>query len=184
MQQNEIERSRYSYTHSTSAIRRRTLPKKDDISPEQQQPSIESFKFNIPSVPPLVAPARSITNVSNQTDYDQSSNAVSTHSVSSTIISTNSKYPSLTEAILAEHDRLHENVPSSHTTKQDNLIKWTQELALCGRLSPPCPDQDISLESVQNDSTDSKPTPVILQSNTKEILSMIVFIYSKKTLIF
>ncbi len=183
MQQNEIERSRYSYTHSTSVIERHrkksTLPKKDDISP-----SIESFKFNIPSVPPLVAPARSITNVSNQTDYDQSSNAVSTHSVSSTIISTNSKYPSLTEAMLAEHDRLHENVPSSHTTKQDNLIKWTQELALCGRLSPPCPDQDISLESVQNDSTDSKPTPVILQSNTKEILSMIVFIYSKKTLIF
>ncbi len=172
MQQNEIERSRYSYTHSTSAIRRRTLPKKDDISPEQQQPSIESFKFNIPSVPPLVAPARSITNVSNQTDYDQSSITVSTHSISST----NSKYPSLTEAILAEHDRLHENVPASHTTKQDNLIKWTQELASCGRLSPPCPDQDISL-----DSTDSKPTPVIPQSNTKEILSMIAFIYSKKT---
>jgi len=172
MQQNEIERSCYKYSlvnvHSASTIRRHrsksTVTNKEDIPPEPP------FKFNIPSVPPLPIPAPSVANVSNQTEYAQSSNAITTKStqpLSSTTISTDSKYPSLTEAILAEHDRLQETIPSYQTTKHDNLLKWTQELALCGRLSPPYSEDDIPPESSST------------HSNTKEITCMIRFILNK-----
>jgi hypothetical protein len=154
---------------STSTIRRhRTKSKvtnKDDIPPE-------SFKFNIPSVPLLPAPAPSITNVSNQSEYTPSSNAVTTksiHPLPSTTITTNSKYPSLTEAILAEHDRLHEIIPSYQTKKHDKLLKWAQELALCDRLSPPYSEHEILSES-------STTKNVTTHSTTKEITRMIVFI--------
>ncbi|CAF4420088.1 unnamed protein product, partial [Adineta steineri] len=160
-----------------------------------EQPSIEPFKFNVPSVPPapttapppattmatattaptttttttpaatatanrkvtpppsvssVAAPASSIANASNKTEYAQSSNAVSTkpmHQLPSTTTTTtsNSKYPSLTETILAEHDRIHGTTPPYHTTKRDNLIKWTQDLALYDRLSPPFPEHEIPL---------------------------------------
>jgi hypothetical protein len=160
MQQNEIERSRYNYSlptkHSTTTIRRH---RKDDIPPEP-------FKFNIPPVPPLPAPAPSITNVSNQTEYAQSSNAVTIKSTqplpATTIIPTNSKYPSLTQAILAEHDRSQETI----TTKHDNLLKWTKELASCGRLSPPYSEDEISPDSKTSDSL-----PVNLSSRSLENLS-------------
>jgi hypothetical protein len=168
MQQNEFERSRYNY--STSTIRRhRTkspITSKDDIP-------FEPFKFNIPSIPPLPP---SITDVSNQTEYTQSSSIVtkkSIHPLSSTI---NSKYPSLTEAILAEHDRLQETI----TTKHDNLLKWTQELDLNGRLSPPYSEDEIPPESSPSTTTKS----VAIHSNTKEIIRMFIFILNKILFLF
>jgi hypothetical protein len=108
-----------------------------------------------PSVSSVPAPASSIANLSNKTEYAQSSNAVtnkgnnqlSVTTSATTAAPSNSKYPSLTETILAEHDRLHGTTPPYHTTKRDNLIKWTQELALYERLSPPFPEHEIPLET-------------------------------------
>jgi hypothetical protein len=161
MQQNEIERSRYNYSlaneHSKSTIRRyrskSTVTNKEDIPPEP-------VKFNIPSIPPLPAPAPSIIDASNQTECTQSSTTVTRKSIDP-LSSTNSKYPSLTEDILAEHNRLHETIK----TKHDNLLKWTEELALCGRLSPAYPSDEIPPES--------------LHSNSKEITRMIIFMLNK-----
>ncbi|CAF0803935.1 unnamed protein product [Adineta ricciae] len=170
MQHNEIERSRYSYTlannQSTSETRRqrtRSGLNNKTISPTEEPKQIpdEPFKFNIPSVPPLPIPVPSITTVSNQSDHTQSSPSVtakSTYQGSSSSV----KYPSLTEAVLAEHDRLNETLPSYHTIKHDNLIKWTQELALYGRLSP----HDFHIESM-DDITDSQSLK--MHGNTKEI---------------
>jgi hypothetical protein len=224
MQQNEIERSRFSYTlaneRSISANRRRrtksTATNKevshiDIIADPPEQPSAEPFKFNVPSVPPapappppppqtttttnnrkgtpppppslssVAAPASSIANLSNKTEYAQSSNAVTTKSTnqpppSTTITTTsNSKYPSLTEIILAEHDRIHGTTPPYHTTKRDNLIKWTQELASYDRLSPPFPENEIPLESFHGTSSSISSTTTItndqIQSNRGIIIS-------------
>lgn len=55
--------------------------------------------------------------------------------------------PVLTEAILAEHNRVQE----TNGTKQDTLRKWTQDLASYGRLSPPYADDDIPPESPQEE---------------------------------
>jgi hypothetical protein len=167
MQQNEIERSRYNYSlaneHSKSTIRRQrskiTVTNKEDIPPEP-------FKFNIPPIPPLPAPAPSIADVSNQTECTQSSNTVTTKSID-LLTSTNSKYPSLTEDILAEHNRLQGTI----TTKHDNLLKWTEELALCGRLSPPYS----SLDEIPPESS---------HSNSEEITRMIIFMLNKILLFF
>jgi len=157
MQQNEIERSRYNYSLAKSTIRRQrsksTVTNKEDISPEP-------FKFNIPPIPPLPAPAPSIADLSNQTECTQSSNTVTTKSID-LLPSTNSKYPSLTEDILAEHNRLQGII----TTKHDNLLKWTEELALCGRLSPPYSSDEIPPES--------------LHSNSEEITRIIIFMLNK-----
>jgi hypothetical protein len=223
MQQNEIERSRFNYTiaaneRSTSANRRRrtksTVTNKDDshtdiIPDPPEQPSVEPFKFNVPSVPPppsvpvppqptttttttnrkatpppslssVPAPASSIANLSNKTEYAQSSNPVTTKSTnqlpSTTIATTsNSKYPSLTETILAEHDRIHGTTPPYHTTKRDNLIKWTQELASFDRLSPPFPENEIPLESFHGASSSISSTTTttndLIQSNRGGIIS-------------
>ena len=57
------------------------------------------------------------------------------------------KYPPLTEALLAEHNRLHGITPSYHTTKRDNLMKWTQDLPSYDSLSSPFAEQDIPLET-------------------------------------
>jgi hypothetical protein len=185
MQQNEIERSRFNYSlskqHSTSVVRRHRA-KSSITTTKHDNPPEQPFQFNIPSIPPLPAPVRSITSVSNQTEYAQSSitvTAKATHPLSPKSISTNSKYPSLTEDILAEHERSYETIPSYHTTKRDNLIKWTQELALCGRLSPPYPKDDIPPESIQ---TDSKKIESVLSSNTKETSSTIIFVFLYKHL--
>ena len=207
MQQNEIERSRFSYTmnneRSASANRRRrtksTVTTKEDLHVEvipdpTDQPSVEPFKFNVPSVPPpppppptsttttttvnrkVVSPppppppppssssiplqTPSIANASNKTEYAQSSNAVTnkpSHPLPTTVSST-SKYPSLTETVLAEHDRIHGTTPPYHTTKRDNLIKWTQDLALYDRLSPPFPEHEIPLESFHGASSSISST--------------------------
>ena len=52
----------------------------------------------------------------------------------------NSKYTILTEASLAEHTRLQESI----TTKQNTLLKWTEDLASYGRFSPP-PDSEVEI---------------------------------------
>lgn len=57
------------------------------------------------------------------------------------------KNPILTEAILAEHNRLHE----ANGNKQETLLKWTQELASYDRFSPPYADNDIPPEFPQED---------------------------------
>jgi hypothetical protein len=238
MQQNEIERSRFSYTianeRSASANRRRrtksTVTNKEDphidiIPDPPEQTSVEPFKFNVPSVPPppsvpvlptttpttpppppttttttatvtttsatnrkvtpppsvsnVPAPASSVANLSNKTEYAQSSNAVTTKSTnqlpSTTITTSNSKYPSLTETVLAEHDRIHGTTPPYHTTKRDNLIKWTQELALYDRLSPPFPENEIPLESFHGASSSISSTTTTtndqIQSNRGGIIS-------------
>jgi hypothetical protein len=125
MQQNEIERSRCNYS-SLSSIRRHRSKNKDDTP-------AEPFKFNIPSVPPSPAPEPSVANVSNPT-------------ATKSIHLTDAKYPLLTEEILAEHNRLQETLP----TKNDNLLKWTQDLASCGRLSPPYPEDEIPITKPAN----------------------------------
>ena len=154
-----------------------TITNKDDshtdvVPDPSKQLQTEPFKFNVPSIPPppppvptttnrkvtpppslssVPAPASSTANVSNKTEYAQSLNAINTKStnqlLSTAITSSNSKYPSLTETILAEHDRIHGTTPPYHTTKRDNLIKWVQELALYDCLSPPFPEHEIPLES-------------------------------------
>ena len=55
--------------------------------------------------------------------------------------------PPLTEAILAEHNRVQE----TNGTKQDTLRKWTQDLASYGRFSPPYADDDIPPECPQEE---------------------------------
>ena len=167
MQQNEIERSRYHYSLSkqpSASVIRRHRTNKDNISPEKP------FQFNIPSIPPLPDPAPSIAALSNQTEYDQSLNATTTKSTSEL----NSKCPSLTEDTLAEHDRLHATIHTHHPTKRDKLIKWTEELALCGRFSPPYAKDEIPPESIDIDSTNSESVP---HTNIKETSSMILFIF-------
>ncbi|CAF3403956.1 unnamed protein product [Rotaria sp. Silwood1] len=163
MQQNEIERSRYNYSlnneHSTSSIRRHRTNKVDLPS---QPPSSESNQCNIPSYP---APPPSIIHIPIQTEYYQSSNSVTN------ISSTNSKSSLLTEASLAEHNRLYETIPSYHTIKRDNLIKWTQEIDLHDHLSPAYPEHEISIESsnpIYNQSTE-----VSLITDSKTMDSMI-----------
>ncbi|UJR08554.1 hypothetical protein I4U23_012815 [Adineta vaga] len=171
MQQNEIERSRCNYTitkkQSTTIIRRQRtrsgLNNRNDTLTEQQQQqsTVESFKFNIPLVPSLSIPVPSITNVSHQSDHTQSSHAITIKSTNQES-SVNIKYASLTEATLAEHDRLNEALPSYHTIKHENLIKWTQELALCGRLSP----HEIPIESIDDTTNSQSPKA---HGNAKEI---------------
>jgi hypothetical protein len=95
----------------------------------------EPVKFNVPSVPAPAPPPPPPVNIS-------------------------PKYPLLTEETLAEHNRLQETI----TTKNDNLLKWTQELARCGRLSPPYPEEEI---------------PIIKSSNSKEITRRILLIKIK-----
>jgi hypothetical protein len=102
---------------------------KNTVTNKDDPPS-EPVKFNIPSVPPP-----------------------------STIISTSANYPLLTEAILAEHNRLQETI----TTKNDKLLKWTEELARCGRLSPPYPEDEIPITKPSNS---KEITPSILLVNT------------------
>ena len=156
MQQIEIERSRYNYSlsneRSTSTSQRHrtrnAIKTKDKIS-------VKSFKFTVPSLP---LPAPSTANVSNQAECTQSSNVITKQTTQPTIVSTNSTYPSLTEAILAEHDRLHGTLPLNHATKRNNLIKWTQELALFDHLSPPYPEYEILPESIYHNSTRDKST--------------------------
>ena len=131
---------------------------------EPKQIPDKPFKFNIPSVPPLPIPVPSITTVSNQSDHTQSTPSVTAKSTDQGF-SSSVKYPSLTEAALAEHDRLNETLPSYHTIKHDNLIKWTQELALYGRLSP----HDFHIESME-DIRDNQSLK--MHENTKEISSM------------
>ena len=167
MQQNEIERSRCHYTlttkQSTTVIRRQRI--KSGVSNKNDVPNAQSssapIKFNISSVLPPLVLAPSITNVSKQSDQTQSSNAVTAKPTGS---SANSTYLSLTEATLAEHDRLHGTVPVYHSTKRETLVKWTQELALCGRLSP----REMSIDSIDDNTNSQSPKP---RSNAKEISS-------------
>ncbi|CAF0959347.1 unnamed protein product [Adineta steineri] len=155
MQQNEIERSRYTYSFtnktSTTVIRpnraKSTVINKSDIP--QEQPSIEPIKPNIPS----------ITTLPNQIEYARSSNTTTT-----TTMLSNSKYSILTEASLAEHNRLNATLPSYHTEKHDNFIKWTQELALCGRLS----SHENSSEPIDH-TTDNESSGLASHSNIEEI---------------
>jgi hypothetical protein len=140
MQQNEIERSRCNYS-SLSSIRRHRSKNKDDIP-------AEPFKFNIPSVPPSPAPEPSVANVSNPT-------------ATKSIHLTDAKYPLLTEEILAEHNRLQETLP----TKNDNLLKWTQDLASCGRLSPPYPEDEIPITKPAN----SKETTLLVNTSSRSL---------------
>ncbi|CAF4597369.1 unnamed protein product [Rotaria sp. Silwood2] len=156
MQQNEIERSRYNYSlinkNSTSIIRRHRTNKVDIPS---KQPSIQLNSSNIPSHP---IPT-SIIDIPIQIEYSQSSN-----NSLQPLSSTNLKYPLLTEAILAEHNRLYETIPIYHTTKRDNLIKWTQEIDLHERLSPPLPysEHEIPIESSNHyNSINNKSTGLI-----------------------
>ncbi|CAF1061985.1 unnamed protein product [Adineta steineri] len=156
MQQNEIERSRYTYSFtnktSTTLIRpnraKSTVINKSDIP--QEQPSIEPIKPNIPS----------ITTLPNQIEYARSSNTTTT----TTTMLSNSKYSILTEASLAEHNRLNATLPSYHTEKHDNFIKWTQELALCGRLS----SHENSSEPIDH-TTDNESPGLASHSNIEEI---------------
>ncbi|CAF3805275.1 unnamed protein product [Adineta steineri] len=157
MQQNEIERSRYTYSFtnktSTTVIRpnraKSTVINKSNIP--QEQPSIEPIKPNIPS----------ITTLPNQIEYARSSNTTTT---TTTTMLSNSKYSILTEASLAEHNRLNATLPSYHTEKHDNFIKWTQELALCGRLS----SHENSSEPIDH-TTDNESPGLASHSNIEEI---------------
>ena len=179
MQQNEIERSRFSYnvTH-VSKTQRRLRDKTPLVPPPPPQedststPIVDSFQFNVPPapiVPPVVALAPSVTNLSSQTEYAQSSNAITTKPIDPSLlkISKNDvKYSVLTEALLAEHDRHYGTIPSYHTSKRDNLIKWTQELTSYDCMSPPFLDNENSIESEQNlSSNDDSPVPAkVIQS--------------------
>ena len=120
MQQNEIERSRYNYfkanEHSTASCTSKSRPPKPTIVIEEKTPP-----------PPPPAPK------------------TFEFTVPSAPPVVTCKYPSLTEAILAEHNRVQETL----TNKQDNLLKWTQELASYGRFSPPYADHDIPPECPQ-----------------------------------
>ncbi|CAF2658388.1 unnamed protein product [Rotaria sp. Silwood2] len=166
MQQNEIERSRYNYSlinkNSTSIIRRHRTNKVDIPS---KQPSIQLNSSNIPSHP---IPT-SIIDIPIQIEYSQSSN-----NSLQPLSSTNLKYPLLTEAILAEHNRLYETIPIYHTTKRDNLIKWTQEIDLHERLSPPLPysEHEIPIESSNHYNSINNKSTVSLIPDSKIIDSM------------
>lgn len=173
MQQNEIERSRYNYSlpnnNTTSVVRRsrtKTTPATKDELPTEEQ-SVESFKFNIPA-PPDTLPK--------QTETIPSSNIMKkplSPPSSTAIPSVNPTYPLLTEASLAEHDRLYGPIPSCHTTKRNYLIKWTQDVDTSERISPPpLPEQDSHL-----DSTTNKSISLLSHSNPKSISSTIEFYF-------
>ena len=117
LQQNEIERSRFNFPLSHESNARRLRTTKSSVVPVS-----EPFQFNIPA-PPVVPVVPSMTNISNQAEYAPSS-----------------KYPPLTEASLAEHDRLLGTIPSYHLSKRENLLKWTQELEAFDHSSPPSPN--------------------------------------------
>ncbi|CAF1564028.1 unnamed protein product, partial [Adineta steineri] len=53
---------------------------------------------------------------------------------------------------------------SYHTEKHDNFIKWTQELALCGRLS----SHENSSEAIDH-TTDNESSGLASHSNIEEI---------------
>ncbi|CAF0872904.1 unnamed protein product [Rotaria sordida] len=166
MQQNEIERSRYNYSrnnkYSTSIIRRHRTNK---IDIQSEQPSIKSNKSNIPSFP---IPTSSIINIPIQTEYSQSSNIITNNSIQSSL-STNTKYPLLTEAILAEHNRLYETISS----KRDNLIKWTQEVDLYDRVSSSSPPPPYSQHEISHESSSiNNKSTALLINNSKPIDSM------------
>lgn len=170
MQQNEIERSRYNYSlnnkQSTSTnIRRqahKTTPVNDDIPPPSSSP----------------VPTPSIINIPIEIVPKSSSNIVTTNSPL-VAASTISKYPLLTEASLAEHNRLHGTMPLYHTAKRDSLIKWTQDLTSYDRLSPPYAELDRPSESNNSFSIQNKPTGCIdiyLEFFHKNIHSYFIFL--------
>jgi hypothetical protein len=136
MQHNEIERTRFSYVfahQASSSLQDRSQTKTSTIVRD------EPFQFNIPSI-----------------DIAYSSRRETMESMLPTLSKKTSsicRYPLLTQALLAEHDRLHGIIPSYHCTKRDNLLKWTQDLASYDRLSPPCSNRDIPLESFSDTSS-------------------------------
>ncbi|CAF3007434.1 unnamed protein product [Rotaria socialis] len=160
MQQNEIERSRYNYSlnnkHSASTIRRQPSTK-----------TIITIKDNIPSVP---ASAPSIVSIPIEIVHTPSTNIESNNSPLISV-SAIAKYPLLTEATLAEHNRVHETVPLYHATKRDSLIKWTQELDSYDRLSPPYLECEISSETNKYNLLNKKSTASLI-NDSKAIDSM------------
>ncbi|CAF0784163.1 unnamed protein product [Didymodactylos carnosus] len=133
--------------------------------------SLNKFKFSVPHVPPV--PHRpSTNNASTKTECAQSTadskittakkqtnpilssnvqpvqSSSSSSSTTATSVSA-TKYPTLTETILAEHDRIHGTTPPYHTTRRDNVIRWTQELLQYSNepLLPPFPSEQVPLES-------------------------------------
>ncbi|CAM4799688.1 unnamed protein product [Rotaria magnacalcarata] len=160
MQQNEIERSRCSYSlnskPSTLTIRRQ-LSTKTTIT----------IKDDIPSVP---APAPSIVSIPIEIVHTPSKNIESNNSPLISV-SAIAKYPLLTEATLAEHNRVHETVPLYHSTKRDSLIKWTQELDSYDRLSPPDLECEISSETNKYNLLNKKSTGSLI-NDSKAIDSM------------